>query len=379
MCPAVAEPRGKGRGGGVGEREGEPGEIAQSRTLLSRTIARAYVSSGQSSFITIAEGKREEGEGRHPELPSRTLVSSARPSATPSYSGERWWGVLPEKWLIIEECIRKRRTEIFARVYVYARVRMCTSARTRGPANSPSTPVYSSGTPTWCWWIPSTWSSNSTHTDTAHTRARPPRSGLREWRQAVPDGGGRVSKAGRSATDTHTYALVERTVGRTRACVPEARERRPRACSPPLPLARAHILTHTGISGARPPYTARILASSCLSPFPSTPRYTPPSGWSTTPCISRRHTDTGRRATAAVPGAERAGSTGRRRSVRRLADDSGERGETGWIRGGRAIQGTRFQHRQTAVPRSARGRGVVALPPSPIDAVVGVEGTTPGR
>jgi len=44
-----------------------------------------------------------------------------------------------------------------------------------------------------------------------------------------------------------------------------------------------------------------------------------------------------------------------RRSVRWLADNSGERGETGWIRGGFvAIQGTRFQHRQTAVPRTAR-------------------------
>ena len=34
---------------------------------------------------------------------------------------------------------------------------------------------------------------------------------------------------------------------------------------------------------------------------------------------------------------------------------AGNAGETGWIRGGSAaIQGTRFQHRQTAVPRTAR-------------------------
>lgn len=140
--------------------------------------------------------------------------------------------------MIIEECNGKRRTEIFARVYVYARVRTCTSRVLADPRiprllqPTRAVPQRGVGGPPLYLVV-----HNGTHTDT-HTRARPPRSGLREWRQAVPDGGGRVSKAGRSATDTHTHVRAgrERTVGRTRACVPEARERRPRACSPPLPL-----------------------------------------------------------------------------------------------------------------------------------------------
>ena len=77
------------RGEGGGDRRIE-------RVNREREFTRAYVSSAAELVYNDSRGKEEEG--RHPELPSRTLIYSARPSGTPSSSDERGGGgVLPEK------------------------------------------------------------------------------------------------------------------------------------------------------------------------------------------------------------------------------------------------------------------------------------------
>jgi len=180
------------------------------------------------------------------------------------------------------------------------------------------------------------------------------------------------------ASDTHS---LRRIVGRTcstRACVPEARE--PRVCArtypspssptlPPAPARATYSRIYEYQRGPSSAYTLiyprthsrfQLLLSLSLSlSFSLLHSVTllPPAGprlaYRVSSAASHGHRQTrhGSRSRSGACGFH--GET--RRSVRWLADNSGERSETGWIRGGFvAIQGTRFQHRQTAVPRTAR-------------------------
>lgn len=73
--------RGPRRAREIGAREGGQ-EKLRSPVLSSRTVVRAYVSSEQSSFITIAEGKREKERKDTPNCHRKTIASSARRPAT---------------------------------------------------------------------------------------------------------------------------------------------------------------------------------------------------------------------------------------------------------------------------------------------------------
>lgn len=74
----------QGEGGGQ-KRKRVNRERLRSPALSSRTVVCAYVSSEQSSFITIAMGKRKREKEDTPNYHRETLVSSARPPATRSF------------------------------------------------------------------------------------------------------------------------------------------------------------------------------------------------------------------------------------------------------------------------------------------------------
>lgn len=178
---------------GIEEREGESGERERER-LRARMYHRQ-----QSSFITIAEGKRkkEDTPNCHRE-PSFILRSPFRYTLVLRRTGVV--GRSPGEIVGNREAHRKgTNRDLGARVC--ARMNVYGGAYSR-IANSPSTRavLYAAVLVD-----PPTSSSNGTHTDT-HTQARPPRISCRAngGRPFVTAEGG-ISKAGRSR-DQHTLA-----------------------------------------------------------------------------------------------------------------------------------------------------------------------------